>query len=330
MQSVQNQTYPPDMIVVTDDFSNDGTGEYVKANFPKVIVIRPRDRLGSKAKAQNFALFFKKDGRLLIQNSLIVTIDADTKLAPDALEKLSSPLREDNRIKASCGTVIPANLDNPFTLGRLGEYLYAFAFPKRIQQAYGGNIHIVSGCFGCYDTITLRERGGWHTTTMAEDMDLTADYHQQYHKVAYVHEAICYPIEPFDWKTYSAQMKRWSAAFFQNISLHWRTYASRWVGLFVLVSYLDAGFGGILYYLAPLWMIIFGRSQWIKWFLVGDFMLVALPVIYMGWKLKMIRLALKSIPFVFFLRYLNTWFWFRAMWLEWILKRPLCTYIKGH
>jgi len=165
---------------------------------------------------------------------------------------------------------------------------------------------------------------------MAEDMDLTADYHQQRYKVAYVHEAVCYPIEPFNWKTYSAQMERWSAAFFQNISLHWKTYASRWVGIFVLVAFLDAGIGGVLYYLVPLWMAIVGWQKWIKWFLLGDFMLSTVPILYMGRKHGMVKLALKSIPFVFFLRYLNAWFWFRAMWLEWILKRPLRVYIKGH
>ncbi len=331
LKSIRSQTLQPEMVVVTDDFSDDGTGDFVKEQFPDTIVIRPNRNLGSKAKAQNFALFAKKPDRsFLIESSMIVTIDADTSLDPTALEELSRPLREDSRVKASCGTVIPANPDNPYTLGRLGEYLFAFAFPKRVQQFFGGNIHIVSGCFGCYETETLRKRGGWHTTTLAEDMDLTADYHKMRHKVAFVHEAVCRPIEPYNWKTYSAQLKRWSAAFFQNISLHWRTYGSRWVGIFVLVAYLDAGVGGVLYLLTPLWMYFLGWQNWIFWFLIGDLLLISIPVLYMGHKLGMTKLALKSIPYIFFLRLLNIWFWFRAMWLEWIKKDHLREYVKGH
>lgn len=331
LRSLRRQSLPPDAVVVTDDFSSDGTGRYVEALFPEVTVIRPYWNLGSKAKAQNFALFYRqKDGSFLIKTPLVVTIDADTWLDPKALEKLSEPLRRDSRIKASCGTVIPANPDNPYTLGRLGEYFYAFAFPKRLQQFFGGNIHIVSGCFSCYDTNTLRKRWGWHTTTMAEDMDLTADYHRLGYKVAFVHEAVCFPVEPYNWETYSAQLKRWSAAFFQNISLHWRVYRSRWVGVFVLVAFLDAGVGGILYLLTPLWMYLLGLREWIFWFLVGDVLLISVPVLWMGSKLKMTKLAVKSIPFIFFLRLLNTWFWFRAMWLEWIKKEHLSQYVKGH
>lgn len=331
LRSLRHQTVPPDMIVVTDDFSDDGTENYIKTVFPEVIVIRPSENLGSKAKAQNFALFHKlSDDTYLIQSPMVVTVDADTSIDPTGLEKISRPLKEDKRIKASCGTVIPANLDNPYTLGRLGEYLFAFAFPKQIQQYCGGNIHIVSGCFGCYETETLRKRGGWHTTTLAEDMDLTADYHKMGHKVAFVQSAVCRPVEPFNWKTYKAQLERWSAAFFQNVSLHWKTYGTRWVGIFVLVAYLDAGVGGVLYLLTPLWMWLLGLRNWIFWFLIGDALVISIPVLYMGRKLGMTKLALKSIPFIFYLRILNIYFWFRAMWLEWIRGKHLTAYIKGH
>lgn len=330
LDTLRAQTLLSAMVVVTDDFSSDGTREFIEENYPEVTVIRPERNLGSKAKAQNFALFYKlPNGEYLIKAPMVVTIDADTSIDPTGLEELSRPLRENPEVKAACGTVIPANPDNPYTLGRLGEYLYAFAFPKRVQQEYGGSIYIVSGCFGCYDTRTLRGRGGWHTTTMAEDMDLTASYHRLGYKVAYAHKAICRPIEPFNWKTYSAQMKRWSAAFFQNVSVHWKTYATRPAGIFAFVSFLDAGLGGVIFTLMPIWLLVF-KWRWVMLFVIGDVLIICLPVIYMGLKLKMVRLALKTLPFIFYLRLLNTWFWFRALWLEWIRKQPLDVYVKGH
>lgn len=331
LESVMSQTLPADRVVVVDDFSDDGTGEYVMTAFPGVTVIRPEKNLGSKALAQNFALFYMAEGdEYLIDSPMVVTIDADTTLEPDSLEALSRPMRDEEAVKAVCGTVIPRNLNNPFTLGRLGEYLYSFFFPKRIQQAWGGQIHVVSGCFGCYASDELRARGGWHVTTLAEDMDLTADYHEKRLRVAFEPRAVCHPIEPYNWRTYQAQMKRWSAAYFQNITLHLQTYARRPVGLFVLVSFLDAWISGIIYPLTPLWLTLFGWQKWLMWFLFGDFTLIAIPILIMGARLHIMGPSLLSIPMVFLLRLFNTWFWFRALLLEWVLHRPLRVYVKGH
>lgn len=330
LTSMLNQSQPANMIVVVDDGSDDGTGDFIRENFPSVIVIRPEKNLGSKAYAQNWGLAYKKeDGSFLVDTDFIVTVDADTSLDYDGLELLSKPMRQDSNIKAACGTVIPQNLDNPYTMGRLAEYLFAFAFPKRIQD-YLDSVMIVSGCFGCYDAEVLRARGGWHTNTMAEDMDLTASYHRDGHKMRFVQEAVCRPVEPFNWKTYSAQLTRWSAAWFQNVSVHWKTYATRRVGFFALISYLDAGVGGVMYLILPLLFLILGWQQWLIGFLVGDVLLISIPIIYMGRKLNMTKLAIMSIPFLFFLRYLNIYFWFRALWKEWILGDHLNVYVKGH
>ncbi len=328
--SIWAQTRPPDQIVVVDDFSDDGTGALVKKRFPRVIVLRPLRNLGSKAKAQNHALFCAYREQYLITTDCIITIDADTTLKRDALSQMLREFDRDPELMAACGTVIPANLDNAYTLGRLGEYLFAFCLPKRLQQLCGGSIYIVSGCFGCYRTAPLRERGGWHTTTMAEDMDLTANYQVRGWKVAYIREAICYPIEPFNFPTYKNQMQRWSAAFFQNISLHWRDYMKRPFGFFVLVSYLDAGLGGIEFLVLPILALIIGWQRVAVGFLIGDVLCIAVMVLWMGRQLKMTKMALTSIPFIFFLRGFNIYFWFEALWNEWILGKHLTQYKKGH
>ncbi len=332
LASIYNQTRPADKIIVVDDFSNDGTGEVIAQNFPDVLVLRPSKNLGSKALAQNFALFCQHtDGSYVIQTDTIITIDADTTLKEDALEEMLKVFDKRPDLMAGCGTVIPANLDNAFTMGRLGEYLFAFALPKRIQQEYGGSIYIVSGCFGCYRLEQLRERGGWHTTTLAEDMDLTADYHSRGWKVAYIHDAICYPIEPFNLKVYSDQLRRWSAAYFQNISLHWKDYLTKPFGFFLWLSYIDAGLGGIEFILLyPILTYFLGWEQALYLFLLYDLLGIAIPVVYYGAKLKMLKYALASIPFMFFLRILNSYFWYEALIREWILKKHLTVYVKGH
>src|SRR3982750_264668 len=75
IRSLQNQTTPPQEIIVVDDYSSDGTGEI--ASVLGVTVVRPPTNTGSKAGAQTFAL-------PLIETEYTVAIDADTTLAPEA------------------------------------------------------------------------------------------------------------------------------------------------------------------------------------------------------------------------------------------------------
>src|SRR5438093_9455828 len=77
--SLKAQTTPPKEIIVIDDGSTDGTS--IIAESLGVTVMCPIINTGSKAGAQNFAL-------PKVQTKYTMTIDADTTLAPDAIERL--------------------------------------------------------------------------------------------------------------------------------------------------------------------------------------------------------------------------------------------------
>ena len=93
--------------------------------------------------------------------------------------------------------------------GRYIEYLLAFTFYKPIQDFYGKPL-ISSGCFSAYRTDVLKACGGWSARTMAEDVDLTWRFSFAGHRVRFVPEAMCYPIEPHDFHFMRKQLKRWS------------------------------------------------------------------------------------------------------------------------
>src|SRR3989475_10303929 len=115
--------------------------------------------LGSKAGAQSFGL-------RRVRTPLTVAIDADTVLAPDALERLL-PAFQRPEVAAACGFVLPQRVRSVWERGRYIEYLFAFTFYKRLQEYYGKPL-ISSGCFSMYRTAILREQGGWADRTMAE------------------------------------------------------------------------------------------------------------------------------------------------------------------
>ena len=137
-----------------------------------------------------------------------MAIDADTTLAPDAVEKLLAAF-DDPQVAAACGFVEPRYRQTMWERGRYIEYLLAFTFYKPIQDFYGKPL-ISSGCFSAYRTDVLKACGGWSARTMAEDVDLTWRFSFAGHRVRFVPEAMCYPIEPHDFHFMRKQLKRWS------------------------------------------------------------------------------------------------------------------------
>ena len=125
--SVWTQTAPPQEIIVVDDCSTDDTGSVARALGARVV--RPARNTGSKAGAQTFALD-------LVETPFVITIDADTTLAPDAIERMLAVLNDPD-VAAACGTVLPRHVRTIWERGRYVEYLFAFTFYKRVQEAFG-------------------------------------------------------------------------------------------------------------------------------------------------------------------------------------------------
>src|SRR5215510_10897602 len=79
IRSLQAQTVRPAEIIVINDCSSDDTGNVAHAL--GVTVMHPPENTGSKAGAQNFALPW-------VRTPFVMAVDADTSLAPDAIERL--------------------------------------------------------------------------------------------------------------------------------------------------------------------------------------------------------------------------------------------------
>ncbi|MBI3321278.1 MAG: glycosyltransferase [Candidatus Omnitrophica bacterium] len=319
IRSLRTQTVRPDEIIVVDDCSTDRTGEVARAL--GVTVIRPRANTGSKAGAQNVALS-------RVQTELTMALDADTTLAPDAVEKLLAAF-DDPQAAAVCGSVIPRYVRTVWERGRYIEYLFAFTFYKPIQDYYEKPL-ISSGCFSMYRTTALRANGGWSSRTMAEDMDLTWSFYQAGYRVRFVPEAVCYPIEPHDFRFMRRQLRRWSHGFVQNVRLHWRgLFRVPYLRSVVAVALWDALMASFAYFLlVPL--LVWRVSPLFLFCYILDTPAVLVPVLTSAVKRNEVRRALTSIPAFWVLRVVNGFFFIKACWVELILRRPLHVYEKGH
>jgi len=320
IRSLQLQTAPPREIIVVDDCSTDGTGDVARAL--DVRVVRPAANTGSKAGAQTFGLRF-------VRTSLTVAIDADTVLAPDALEHLL-PAFDRPAVAAACGFVLPQRVRTMWERGRYVEYLFAFTFYKRLQDYYGKPL-ISSGCFSMYRTSELRAHGGWSDRTLAEDMDLTWTLYQAGREVRYIPEAVCYPIEPRSFALMRTQLRRWSHGFVQNVRLHWRGLLRvPYLRSAVAVAFWDATVAAVVYLvLLPILAILLARP-WILLGYVIDAPAVLVPVIAGASRRREVGRAIASVPAFFVLRTVNAVFFLRAACAELLLGRSFHVYQKGH
>jgi biofilm PGA synthesis N-glycosyltransferase PgaC len=320
IRSLRAQSRPTTEILVTDDGSTDDTAAIARAAGARVVT--PRRGTGSKAGAQNFALQF-------VRTPLVMAIDADTTVAPDAVEKLVAAL-DDMTAVAACGFVVPRHVRSTWERGRYIEYLFAFTFYKQVQEYYGVPL-IASGCFSVYRTEELRALGGWPTRTLAEDMDLTWSFYQAGHGVRFVPDAVCHPIEPHTFALLRKQLRRWSHGFVQNVALHWRgVLRVPLLRSIVGVAAWDAIVASLLYlFVLPVLAVVLRQP----WLLVGyliDVPAVLVPVLAGAAPRREVGRALASLPAFFVLRTINGAFFLGAVWEELVLGRTFRTYEKGH
>ncbi|MGW5667582.1 bifunctional polysaccharide deacetylase/glycosyltransferase family 2 protein [Micromonospora sp. NPDC003776] len=212
VRSLATGTHPGIEVLVVDDESDDGTAEEVeRLGLPNVRVARVPG--GGKAAALNA-------GVALARNDLLVMVDADTVVEPDAIHRLVQPFA-DARVGAVAGNVKVGNRRRLLGRWQHIEYVIGFSLDRRLYDT----LHCmptVPGALGAFRREAVRAAGGLSRATLAEDTDLTMGIHRAGCRVVYEESAVARTEAPATLPELWRQRYRWSYGTIQALWRHRR------------------------------------------------------------------------------------------------------------
>jgi peptidoglycan-N-acetylglucosamine deacetylase len=215
LRSVLASSYPKLRVIVIDDGSNDRTLEIARTRFQKEIATGKLTVLtkpnSGKAEALNFGLQH-------VTEDFYVGIDADTYIAKEAIARLI-PHFADATVGAVAGNAKVGNRVNIWTRWQALEYITSQNFERRALDLLGA-VTVVPGALGAWRTDLVREAGGYHVNTVAEDADLTMNILRMGLRVIYEDRALAYTEAPVSAGGLMRQRFRWSFGILQAVWKH--------------------------------------------------------------------------------------------------------------
>ncbi|MEM4389730.1 MAG: glycosyltransferase [Candidatus Micrarchaeia archaeon] len=222
LRSVLALRYPtkPQVIVVNDG-STDRTGAIAR-RFPVTVIDKPNT---GKADSLNVAL---KRAR----GELIAVLDADSRVAPDAAEKMVGYF-DDPEVMAVT-PVMKVRGKGWLRWAQRGEYLFN-AFSKKLLSFIDA-VTVTPGPFSIYRRKVFKELGGFDIHTLTEDQEMALRIQRANYRIAASLEALVFTEAPDSIGELWRQRKRWYLGFLQNIWKHRALLSPGYgdLGLFVL------------------------------------------------------------------------------------------------
>jgi cellulose synthase/poly-beta-1,6-N-acetylglucosamine synthase-like glycosyltransferase/peptidoglycan/xylan/chitin deacetylase (PgdA/CDA1 family)/spore germination protein YaaH len=246
-------------IIIVDDGSSDNTYKDVvekSGDEPRIRVFTKSN--SGKAQTTNY-------GILQTQAEIIVSLDADTILRPNAIANLVRHFA-DPQIGAIAGNVKVGNRINILTYWQALEYITSQNLERR---AFGllNCISVVPGAIGAWRRELIVKAGGYTTDTLAEDADLTLSILRMGYKIDYEENAIALTEAPDSVKGFLKQRFRWMFGTLQATWKHRDTiFRKKYgaLGLFAIPNVLV--FQLFLPLISPLMdVVMIGSIAWAMW-----------------------------------------------------------------
>jgi cellulose synthase/poly-beta-1,6-N-acetylglucosamine synthase-like glycosyltransferase len=205
-------------------------GVYRSQVYPNLRVVDKEN--GGKADALNAGINLSK-------HALFCSLDADSIVQRDSLQRIVQPFLHDPSTVACGGTIRIANgcevsggflvkvgmPKNCLALFQIVEYIRAFFF-GRLGWSPLNAMLIISGAFGLFQKDAVMKVGGYRTETIGEDMELVVRLHRLLresntpYRITFVPDPICWTEAPEDLRTLRNQRIRWQRGLCESLSIN--------------------------------------------------------------------------------------------------------------
>ncbi len=214
LKSVLSSNYPADKleVIAINDGSQDDTWEWIY-------------RASEEAKGRIIPINLHKNGgkrHALYQGfrmatgDIVVTIDSDSEIDPDALRKIASPFT-DPKVGAVAGNIRISNLDEGF-IPKMLDVAFAFGFEfMRSAQSHVRSVLCTPGALSAYRLSAIRPFADeWVNQTflgrpsgIGEDRALSSMVIREGYYVTYQNNAVAYTKMPTNYRTLCKMLIRW-------------------------------------------------------------------------------------------------------------------------
>ncbi len=182
LRALFEQTEPADLIIIADDGSTDGTSALLERDFglrapapgamSAASAVYPALRWlrlphGGKARALNAAM-------TAVDSELVMTVDADTLLAPEAARAMRDAFAANGDLVAATGVLTP--VCGPTLSGRFFEWFQTYEYIRNFLSRYAwarlDSLLLISGAFAGFRRVPVLSVGGFDPACLVEDYEL--------------------------------------------------------------------------------------------------------------------------------------------------------------
>jgi cellulose synthase/poly-beta-1,6-N-acetylglucosamine synthase-like glycosyltransferase len=130
------------------------------------------------------------------------------------------------KVAAVAGNAKVGNRVNLWTRWQALEYITSQNFERRALNTMGA-VSVVPGAIGAWRVEAVREAGGYHVDTVAEDADLTMALLRNGYRVEYEDMALAFTEAPTNANALMRQRFRWSFGILQAVFKHRGVFARK-------------------------------------------------------------------------------------------------------
>jgi poly-beta-1,6-N-acetyl-D-glucosamine synthase len=237
-----HQAYPRYEIIAINDGSRDSTLNILKGLAQRHKRVRVVNLETNQGKAMAL-----RAGALLSNSEILVCIDGDALLGPEAISWMVRHFLDSPRVGAVTGN--PRIRTRSTLLGKIqvGEFSAIVGLIKRAQRVYG-TVFTVSGVIAAFRKAALHDVGYWSNDMVTEDIDISWKLQLGGWDIHFEQNALCWVLMPETLNGLWRQRVRWAQGGAEVLLRYWRRVFT-WNGKRMWPIFLESLLGILWSYL---------------------------------------------------------------------------------